>query len=81
MSSDTRSPASGTLQVGDTVHLLVQDVDIPRRRLSLALEKLDNAHQAGAASASLSASAGQKRIVEPLVVAISSSGGSKRPKQ
>lgn len=78
MLSDTRSPASGILQVGDTVHLLVQDVDIPRRRLSLALEKLDNA---GAASASLSASASQKRIAQPLVVADSSSGGSKRPKQ
>jgi transcriptional accessory protein Tex/SPT6 len=67
-------------QVGDTVRLLVQEVDIPRRRLSLALEQLDNS-QAGTASATLSASAGQKRMVEPLGVADSSSCSSKRLKQ
>ncbi len=67
-----------------TVRVLVQEVDVPRRRLCLALQTLADAHQTGAATQSnalLSASAGEKRSVEPLDAARSCSGGSKRLKQ
>jgi ribosomal protein S1 len=70
--------------VGDTVRLIVQDVDILRRRLSLALEKLEVAHQAEAEIQPLmplTAVAGDKRAIEPLGAAGSSGSGAKRRKQ
>jgi hypothetical protein len=75
----TYSHASDTSQVGDTVRLLVQDVDIPRRRLSLALEKLDDVQQLG--TAIQPAASGQKRPIEPLNSSSLNSSSSKRVKQ
>ncbi len=69
--------------MGDTVRLIVQDVDISRRRLSLALEKIEVAHQPEAAIQPLmplTAAAGDKRAIEPLGAA-GSSGSAKRRKQ
>ena len=72
------------LQVGDTVRLIVQDVDIARRRLSLALEKPEAAHKVEAAvqsTAPTTAAAGYKRPVKPLGTAGPSGSGPKRQKQ
>jgi hypothetical protein len=64
------------------VRLLVQDVDIARRRLSLAMENVDVTHQMGAtvqATELGTAASGEKRTVERLGSA--SSSGPKRMKQ
>ena len=70
--------------MGDTVRLLVQDVDIPRRRLSLAMENVDVKHQMGSAVQATersTAASGEKRTVERLGSASSSKSDPKRMKQ
>ncbi len=69
--------------MGDTVRLIVQDVDVPRRRLSLAMEKLDVPHQMGAAFQATvlgTVASGEKRPVELLDSQISIKSGPKRVK-
>jgi hypothetical protein len=77
-------PSLAVLQVGDTVHLIVQDVDTVRRRLSLALDKLEDDRQAEAAvqsTVTLATAAGEKRPMGPLCAAGSSGSGAKHRKQ
>ena len=70
---------TGASQVGDTVRLLVQDVDTERRRLSLALEDLDAARLAGASLKP--AVAAEKRPVVSLGYEDSGSSAAKRAKK